>query len=260
MDVSFHSITDAEKIQILNDENIEFSQEDLDRLYTLEAYKNADTPPVDIETFLDDRNYLGRYFDGELLSEPGNYWRQVLKEVYPTDNYSPYWLICLKGSIGAGKTTTASAGVLYDLQWLLCNKNPQKFLHIPPTSRIEFAIFNITLTATDVVWDRIASMMADSDFFTHLMGKAKKRFKTDTLFPKRIDFFSGSRIGHSLGRDVYEVIIDEANFEVITGQVRKISIPCSEEWKLLIQTGRVDPLDVEIQNKNHLAEEKFYFI
>ena len=180
-----------------------------------------DPEPVSLDSFLDDRSYLGRYFDREFLSAEDNYWRQALNEVFPSVNYSPYWLVCLKGAIGVGKTTTACAGALYDLQWLLCNPDPQGFLGTLPTARIEFAIFNITLSASDVVWDKISSMMAESDFFTGLMGKAKKRFKTDTLFPKRIDFFSGSRIGHSLGRDVYEVIIDEANFEVITGQVRK---------------------------------------
>jgi hypothetical protein len=180
-----------------------------------------DPLPVDIESFLDERSYLGKYFGGELLSDEKNYWRLALKDIFPSINYSPYWLVCLKGAIGVGKTTTASVGALYDLQWLLCNPDPQGFLGSLPAARIEFAIFNITLSATDVIWDKIASMMAESDYFTGLMGKAKKRFKTDTLFPKRIDFFSGSRIGHSLGRDVYEVIIDEANFEVITGQVRK---------------------------------------
>lgn len=196
-----------------------FTREKLDDIYA--KIVGFDPLPVDIDTFLDDRAYLGKYFGRELLSVEKNYWRLALKEIFPSINYSPYWLVCLKGAIGVGKTTTASVGALYDLQWLLCNPDPQGFLGSLPTARIEFAIFNITLSATDVVWDKIASMMAESEYFTGLMGKAKKRFKTDTLFPKRIDFFSGSRIGHSLGRDVYEVLIDEANFEIITGQVRK---------------------------------------
>jgi hypothetical protein len=216
----------AESRKLIPDPNAENYAENLDDyIKKLNDWYGAvvkfDPDPVDIETFLDDRAYLGKYFGRELLSAEDNYWRIALKEIFPSINYSPYWLVCLKGAIGIGKTTTAATGALYDLQWLLCNPDPQGFLGSLPTARIEFAIFNITLSATDVVWDKISSMMTESEYFTGLMGKAKKRFKTDTLFPRRIDFFSGSRIGHSLGRDVYEVIIDEANFEVITGQVRK---------------------------------------
>ena len=126
-----------------------------------------------------------------------------------------------KGGIGGGKTTAACAGMLYDLHKLLCHKNPQKVLGGIPSNKIEFAIFNVTLSlATDVVWDKISQMFAASDYFSHLMEVSKKRRKDETLFPKRIDFFSGSRVGHSLGRDVFcltgDTVIPVLSGETVT--------------------------------------------
>lgn len=189
---------------------------DLEELY--EAVTEFDDIPVDISTFLDGSNYLGSFFEGSLFA----YWRKALKEIYPSIHYSPYWLIAFKGGIGGGKTTAACAGMLYDLHKLLCHKNPQKVLGGIPSDKIDFAIFNVTLTlAADVVWDKISQMFSSSEYFKKMMEVSKKRRKDETLFPKRIDFFSGSRVGHSLGRSIFSVLIDEANFEVVTGQIRK---------------------------------------
>jgi hypothetical protein len=188
---------------------------DLEELY--EAVTEFDDIPVNISSFLDGPKFLGSFFDGGLYPP----WRKALQEIYPSTHYSPYWLIAFKGSIGTGKTTAACAGMLYDLHKLLCHKKPQKVLGGIPSDKIDFAIFNVTLTATDIVWDRISQMFSSSDYFIKLMEVSKRRRKDETLFPKRIDFFSGSRVGHSLGRSVFSVLIDEANFEVVTGQIRK---------------------------------------
>lgn len=204
------------ELQISLEQLNDLDVQDLEELY--EAVTEFDDIPVDINTFLDGAKYLGSYFDGTLYP----YWRKTLQEIFPSIHYSPYWLCCIKGSVGGGKTTVACVGMLYDLHKLLCHKNPQKVLGGIPSDKIEFAIFNVTLTlATDVVWDKISQMFSASDYFSRLMEVSKKRRRDETLFPKRIDFFSGSRVGHSLGRHTFSVILDEANFEVISGQVRK---------------------------------------
>lgn len=184
--------------------------------YQLSEY---DTEPVGIEEFLESKDYLGPYFQGSLYP----YWKTVLKEIYPSPFLSPYWCVSLRGSIGQGKSTVACAGIAYDLYLLLCMSRPQKHAGLIEHTKIVFAIFNVTLSlATDVIWDTLSQMFITSPYFSKylgVLGVKKKKNAEDTLFPKRIDFFMGSRIGHTLGKAVYTAILSEANFEVVEGQV-----------------------------------------
>lgn len=102
-------------------------------------------------------------------------------------------------------STIACAGIAYDLCKLLHMISPQKALGVIPTTKIIFSIFNVTLSlATDVVWDKLTQIFTASPYFSDLMGPLRTRVKTrDTIFPKRIDFSMGSRVGHSLGKDIY---------------------------------------------------------
>lgn len=118
-------------------------------------------------------------------------------------------------------TQTAAIGICYDLYRLLCMISPQKSYGLVETTKIVFAIFNVTLSlSTDVVWDRLSQMFIASPFFSKFFGDLQtKRRKGETIFPNRIDFSMGSRIGHSLGSAVFSAIMDEANFEIVGGQV-----------------------------------------
>lgn len=191
----------------------------LERLY--HSLSEYDEEPVGIEEFLESPDYLGPYFQNSLYP----YWKEVLKEIYPSPYYSPYWCISLRGAIGQGKSTVACAGIAYDLYLLLCMSKPQKHAGLIEHTKIIFAIFNVTLSlATDVIWDTLSQMFISSPYFSRFidpMGIGVKRNKRrdETLFPKRIDFFMGSRIGHTLGKAVYTAILSEANFEVMEGQV-----------------------------------------
>lgn len=177
---------------------------------------NYEAPIVDIETFVDDAEFLGTFFQGELRP----YWRMVLKEIYPSPYYSPAWLICFRGSIGLGKSTISCTCIAYEIYKLLCLIDPQKTLGLIPASKIVFAIFNRTLSlATDVVWDKLSQIFTRSPYFSKMLGPlGVRRKERDTLFNKRIDIIMGSRIGHSLGSDVFSAVIDEANFDVIENQ------------------------------------------
>jgi len=188
----------------------------LEKMYLeLEGYERK---PVDVETFVTDPYYLGNYFEGKFRK----FWLKVLKDIFPSPyQSSPYWLITLRGSIGTGKTTTACVGVAYDVYKLLCLKSPQKALGVIGNTKIVFAILNMTLgLASDVVWDKLSRMFSASPFFFEQMSSLPSRGR-DSLFPKGIDFSIGSRIGHTLGKDIVGAIVDEANFEVIKGQVEE---------------------------------------
>lgn len=193
----------------------------LERLY--HSLSEYDEEPVSIEEFLEKPEFLGSYFQNSLYP----YWKDVLKQVYPSPYYSPYWCISLRGAIGQGKSTVACAGIAYDLYLLLCMSKPQKHAGLIEHTKIVFAIFNVTLSlATDVIWDTLSQMFITSPYFSRFIdpmgiGVKRKKRHDETLFPKRIDFFMGSRIGHTLGKAVYTAILSEANFEVMEGQVYK---------------------------------------
>ena len=191
----------------------ELSVSELEALYS-ELY-GYDFHPVGISEFLVSDKYLGNFFQEGCIYP---YWLKTLEEIYPSPFFSPYWLIALRGAIGTGKTTIACAGIAYDTYLLLSMSSPQKMFNLIPSTTILFAIFNVTMTLShDVVWGTLSQMFATSPFFASYMRERQK--KDDTLFPKNIDFFMGSRIGHTLGRNVISAILDEANFEILHGQV-----------------------------------------
>lgn len=195
----------------------QMGMDQLEELYSFVAdYENT---PVSITEFIESDEFLGRYFQGKMYP----YWKEVLQDIYPTPFYSPYWLVSFRGAIGLGKTTIACTGIAYDLYKLLQMSSPQKGFGLVPSTKILFAIFNVTMSlASDVIWDQLTQMFMQSPYFSKLLGPlGTKKKGRDTLFPKRIDFFLGSRIGHSLGRAVFEAVLDEANFEILKGQMRK---------------------------------------
>lgn len=204
---------------LLGEQLGELELQELEELYA--SLSNYDATPVSIEEFLHNPEFLGDYFQGTLY----DYWEDTLIKIFPSPFYSPYWLCCIRGAIGLGKTTIACTGMAYNLHKLLCMANPQSSFGLVPTTKIVFAIFNATLgLATDVVWDQLTQIFMTSPYFREILGplgvKRNKKIR-DTLFPKRIDFVLGSRLGHTLGKAVFESIIDEANFDVLNNQMRK---------------------------------------
>lgn len=76
------------------------SQSDLYKAAALaEGYESV---PVDIETFVNDPQYLGQLFAGNVYP----YWMERLKKIYPNPFYSPAQEILITGCIGAGKSVT----------------------------------------------------------------------------------------------------------------------------------------------------------
>ena len=214
----------------LSTELDQISLEDLESIYS--RFSGFEFSPVDIITFIRDKYFLGTYFsDDNGKVSFYQYWYDVLLDIYPSPHISPYWLIGFRGSIGRGKTMAACTALLYDIYILQCMKSPQTFFGLLKTDRIVAAIMNVTLSLTrDVIWDRIFSMMASSPYFSNLLdisrvlGKMKSRIIKDSsssILPKNIDFFSGSRITHTLGRSIRYAIFSEANFEVVDEQVYK---------------------------------------
>ena len=104
----------------------------------------------------------------------------------------------------------------------MCLFNPQRNVGLTEATKILFAIFNVTTSLSSDVWDILQHMFSTSPYFRQKIGNLDifGQKKTNvTWFPKRIDFFTGSRLGHTLGKAVFEAILDEADFEIVTDQV-----------------------------------------
>lgn len=155
------------------------------------------------------------------------------------------------GGLISHNTMAACTGLAYDLHLLQSMKSPQSNFNLLQSDKIIFAIMNVTLSLTkDVVWDRLSGMFSGSPYFSALLeyarnaSKARGKLIKDesySMFPKKIDFFSGSRITHTLGKAILHCVFSEANFEVMNDQVYDgfNSVVARQESRFLDEQGKV---------------------
>ena len=120
-----------------------------------------DYAPVDVETFLRDKYFLG------ISTEGGNriysYWHDVLQEIF--DNEEKHEII-LTGPIGTGKSTVATVGLAYVLHQLLCLKEPQRVFGLMGGSSIVMLFFSLSVSLMDVgAYHLLNDMLLKSPFF-----------------------------------------------------------------------------------------------
>jgi len=118
-------------------------------------------------------------------------------------------------------TTTACIGMLYDMHRLLCHINPQGQAGLVSSTVLVFAVFNVTMRLSSDVMGQLEEMMASSPWFQAQIDPDRQKSGHNFFLRKKIDFRVGSRITHTQGRAVYEAILDEAEFEVVSDQVYK---------------------------------------
>lgn len=185
--------------------------EQLDKL-VLDDYEEV---PVDIHTFLHDKQYLGT----ALTDEEGRftlfpYWEDLFDKIYE-DNVSPslFNILALTGAIGLGKSTEAVIVGIYELYRMLCLKNPYTHYGLMPTDLITFAVLNITMDAAEgVAWNKIQSMIQASPWFLE-HGTISKGVNPEWRPPKGIELIYGSQPRHILGRAVFWAFLDEVSFQ-----------------------------------------------
>ena len=121
---------------------------------------------------------------------------------------------CITGCIGAGKTSFAIMGALYDLYHVTLLREPQKKYKLLRTTRIIFSLVTATKDlASAVMANQMLDVIAASPYFTSkFMPKKGERLDED-MFPYHVGVGFGSRGGHNLGKAVIGAIIDEANFQ-----------------------------------------------
>lgn len=173
-----------------------------------------DDRPVRIRQFIEDDQYLGKYFSGEQSFFP--FWMKILEKLYPTEFHSPCSEAIWSLPIGSGKTLNATVALLYEIYKLLCLKNPNEYYHLASGVRIVFALFSASLTlSADVNWNYFSALMASSPYFMKRcpVPTISNLKKTESVeFSKGVGIMLGSQATHALGKAVFGGLLDEANF------------------------------------------------
>lgn len=187
----------------------------------LEDYREI---PVDIKTFLHDKNYLGRaLIDAEGRYSLFQYWEDLLTKIYP-DPLKPATCntLALTGAIGIGKSTEAVIIGLYELYRMMCLKNPSVYYGIMSTDTISFAVINITLDASrGVAWDKLQSMAQASDWFVshgYMKGTVKPEWFPNPEY--KLDLICGSQPRHFIGKALYWCLDPDTIIKTTEGDKR----------------------------------------
>lgn len=173
----------------------------------LQDYKEI---PVDIDTFLNDNEYLG------LTNRQGDsvypYWRKSMHEIF--DNGNQYTQCVFTGATRIGKTSTAITCAAFMLYRMMCLRDPQAFFQKKEISQFSLLFFNLTLDlAKSVAFREFNDTLELSPWFQkHGVFSGGK--KDRCYYPEggKIVIEAGSDVAHSLGKQVFCAVLDEVNF------------------------------------------------
>lgn len=199
----------------------EFSKSGESTTFTNLMNDDFDEIPVDIDTFLHNKKYLGNaLYDNEGRFTLFPYWEEKLKDIFPTNTTTAFNTIILTGAIGLGKSTLAVICLLYMLYRLLCLKDPYLYYGLQPTDKISISLMNITLeNAKGVALDKMNQMLLASEWFmSHgkMSGISNLEYQPD----KHIEVVTASSNNQIIGRCLFANFTDEINF-ALTADVEK---------------------------------------
>lgn len=213
---SFAALSEEERqvaVEILRQISKTGNSELLDVL----KYADFEEVPVDIETFIHDRNYIGAGLydsDGRFTVFP--YWEQKLKEVFPDNITTAFNTIVLTGAIGIGKTLFADICLLYMLYRLLCLKDPYLYYGMQPIDKISVSFMNVTIeNAKGVALDKMNQLILASPWFMshgQMAGTANLIFRPE----KHIELIAASSNNQIIGRALFCNFSDEVNFALFS--------------------------------------------
>ena len=185
-------------------------------------YSDFEEIPVDIDTFLHDKKYLGNGLydqDGRFTLFP--YWEEKLHEIFPTNITTAFNTIILTGSIGIGKSTLAVICLLYMLYRLLCLKDPYLYYGMQPIDKITISLMNITIeNAKGVALDKMNQLILSSEWF---MSHGEMHGTTNMMYrpEKHIEFVCASSNNQIIGRALFASFEDEVNFDARSTNVER---------------------------------------
>jgi hypothetical protein len=184
--------------------------------------------PVDIDTFLESDEYLGKAT--RQGTQIYTFWRQTLREMFSGGDME-YEEIAFTGAIGIGKTAIAVYAIAYLTYRLLCLKNPQGYFGFADTDDIAIFFFNATVAlAYGVGFGRLHACLLESPWFLEHGHKAGSSSNPYYVPDKHVVIKAGSKGSHGLGQQIYcivgstEIITDSGikSIEDLAGTAAKI--------------------------------------
>lgn len=168
--------------------------------------------PVTIMEFIDSDDFVHGKWDNVFPI-----WRNLLKEIYPSPFVTPYNEIIISAAAGAGKTTVATVGILYDMYRLGCMKNPCSLSGLANDTMLIFAVFSATGSTSVVNWQDITTGIEKCPWLNEkVVDRRGLEKKNGSLVPVEIlpGIFiqTGSKFQHSMGKAIFDGLMDEAAF------------------------------------------------
>lgn len=207
-----NGLNDSEKSIVLSILD-EYSKKGYSEKYNDILYQDFSEVPVDISTFLHNKDYLGNaLYDQEGRFTLFPYWEEKLKDIFPTNITTKYNTIIFTGAIGLGKSTIAVICLLYMLYRLLCLKDPYLYYGMQPIDKITISLMNITIeNAKGVALDKMNQMIMSSNWFM-AHGKMKGESNLEFVPDKHIELITASSNNQVIGRAVFANFSDEVNW------------------------------------------------
>lgn len=197
-------------IKTISNENLK--TEELSELLWLLNKDQYKERPVTIEEFYSSSDFVAKKWPNIFPL-----WKQTLKELFPTPFNAPYNEVLISAAAGSGKTVTATISILYDLYKLGCLKDPCSFYGLTPDTMIIMAIFSATASTAAVNWNDITTGIESCDWMMRKLidkrGLAKKNGSINPVeILKGLYIQTGSRFQHSMGKAIFDGLMDEAAF------------------------------------------------
>lgn len=183
----------------LEDQYNQLSEEDKLLVYHKLILK-ADRRISDIETFIKDDYFLG------LITQGGNglydYWKDVLKRMYPSPVINMYPYVSLGGAIGIGKSFFSSLCALYNEHKVDCLINPWSTFGLLSGKPITFMFSHLSIEVVEREFlERFREYKSKSPYFKNMYHNHPIAY-----------IASGLRDQNSLGSDLLFSCMSECNF------------------------------------------------
>ncbi len=136
------------------------------------------------------------------------------------DDEADCWDLSVPGDesyIAAGflshNTTLGAAGILYDIYRVSCLRNPHEYYGLMPGAKIAFALFSTSMSqAADSAFGKLLTWVDGSPYFKERMPRVKGHTTRMVFTRSPILVVTGSQEVHTIGKDMYGFLLDEANF------------------------------------------------
>ena len=199
-----------EALKILQNERLSTEEiAELSWLLNAHLYKER---PVTISEFIESDDFVHKKWPNVFPL-----WKKTLRELFPTPFNAPYNEVLISAAAGAGKTVTATISIVYDIYKLGCLKDPCTFYGLTPDTMIIMAIFSATGSTAAVNWNDITSGIENCPWINDkVVDRRGLEKKYGSIVPVEIlpGIFiqTGSKFQHSMGKAIFDGLMDEAAF------------------------------------------------